>query len=325
MEITNCIDAGTEYCPCSLAEIGECVMCSQLQGRVFCDCINWQGVCIYWEYIWRNKQCKTGRSVQLCEIKERRELTALVTVLQIQVKKTLARELKQPGAYVFLRAFSDPVFFDVPLSVLQADERTGLIEIVLQKKGVKTKKLLEQIDKFVFLKGPYGNGVLGLKYLKGYQNGQAVLLIRGIGQASALAVAQKLRQGGNVVTVLLDKGKIKVDFTGDLLRQLGCQVYARKLFKDKTYQLAEEVKVFLRENDFGLIYSGGSELLHQEVYNLLAEWKKVHFVCSNNAHLCCGEGVCGSCQLRLPDGRKVKRCKTQLEPASIYQGGCSGG
>ncbi|NFG18899.1 sulfide/dihydroorotate dehydrogenase-like FAD/NAD-binding protein, partial [Clostridium botulinum] len=46
-EIKDCIDAGSEYCPCHLAETGDCILCSQLSGKKFCDCINWKGVCIY--------------------------------------------------------------------------------------------------------------------------------------------------------------------------------------------------------------------------------------------------------------------------------------
>ena len=45
-ETIDCIDAGSEFCPCHLAESGECILCSQLQGSHFCDCLNWKGVFI---------------------------------------------------------------------------------------------------------------------------------------------------------------------------------------------------------------------------------------------------------------------------------------
>ncbi|HHY06498.1 MAG TPA: sulfide/dihydroorotate dehydrogenase-like FAD/NAD-binding protein [Clostridia bacterium] len=326
MGITNCIDAGTEYCPCYLAETGECIMCSQLQGKVFCDCINWRGVCIYQEYIWNNVQSKERRPVHACRILEQKEIAPLVTLLKIQVKRTLARELNQPGAYVFLRAPAYPTFFDLPMSIMSADERAGIIEIAVQKRGIKTKYLLQQEgQKEVLLRGPYWNGILGLKYLKSFQKGKALLVVRGIGQAPALPVARKLLQGGNEVEVLLDRGRIEVDFTGDLFRKMGCQVREKELLKREDFTITEETLIYLRESflqrGFGLIYGGGSELLHQGISCLLQEVeRKVYFVCSNNAQLCCGEGVCGSCQTRLADGSRVKRCKTQLEPLSIYGG-----
>jgi dihydroorotate dehydrogenase electron transfer subunit len=328
MGITNCIDAGSEYCPCYLAETGECIMCSQLQGKVFCDCINWQGVCIYQEYIWNHAQSKERRKVYSCKILEQQEVSPTVMLLTIQVKSALARELKQPGAYVFLRTSDYPTFFDSPMSIMNADERAGVIEIAVQERGVKTKYLLQRAaeqKKEVLLRGPYWNGILGLKYLKSFQKGKALLVVRGIGQAPALPVARKLLQGENEVEVLLDKGRIRVDFTGDLFRKMGCHVCEKELLKKEDFTITEESLVYLKESilqrGFGLIYGGGSELLHQGISCLLREIeRKVDFVCSNNAQLCCGEGVCGSCQTRLVDGSRVKRCKTQLEPLSMYGG-----
>ena len=42
--------------------------------------------------------------------------------------------------------------------------------------------------------------------------------------------------------------------------------------------------------------------------------------CCNNAKMCCGEGVCGSCTARF-SGHKVKRlCKVQADPRNIFEG-----
>lgn len=331
MGITNCIDAGTPYCPCYLAETGECIMCSQLQGEVFCACLNWQGVCIYQEYIWHNSRRREDRQIALYEILNCTPRGTNVIIARIQVELSLARELKQPGAYVFLRAPYNPEFFDLPMSILQADESSGIIEIAVQKRGVKTKCLLEKLaEGKVFLRGPYWNGILGLKHLKTQQKGKTILVVRGIGQAPAVSVARKLRQGANEVLVLLDKGRTKADFTGPLFQELGCKVEYINLLNPQDWSLTEKAAVYLKKyltkTKCDLLYAGGSDLLHQQIFDLLISLKqKIKFVCSNNAQLCCGEGVCGSCQTRLTDGRRVKRCKTQLEPASIYQGGETNG
>ena len=60
-EATDCIDAGSEYCPCKLAEMGECILCSQMHGECFCDCLNWKGVCIYQEFSNNGMKAKEGR------------------------------------------------------------------------------------------------------------------------------------------------------------------------------------------------------------------------------------------------------------------------
>ena len=268
MKIQDCIDAGTEYCPCYLAETGECIMCSQLQGKVFCDCINWKGVCIYQEYIWNHSRNKDNRQGEYCRILAKNNVPPTVTLLKIEVPKTLARELNQPGAYVFLRTAQDTAYFDMPISVMRADERAGTIEVAIQEKGIKTKylRLGEAVDtadtadtadtvesaelaeaagkseQGIFLRGPYWNGVLGLKYLKSFQKGKALMIVRGIGQAPALAVAKKLLQGGNEVEVVLDEGWIKADLTMKLFQELGCSV-----LKKEALDLA---KLTLTENGY---------------------------------------------------------------------------
>ena len=70
-ETIDCIDAGTEYCPCHLAESGECILCSQLQGSHFCDCLNWNGVCIYQELYNNGNKAKEQRKAYTCKVSEK--------------------------------------------------------------------------------------------------------------------------------------------------------------------------------------------------------------------------------------------------------------
>lgn len=331
MKISDCIDAGTEYCPCYLAETGDCIMCSQLQGKVFCDCTNWKGVCIYQEYVSNRLHMKGSRKIIPCKVLMREQVTSSVTLLTIQVSKTLARELNQPGAYVFLRTLNSPVYFDIPMSIMRVNERKNTVDIAVQERGIKTKSLVEidngnivKTDELL-LRGPYWNGIMGLKYIKGFQNGKALLIVRGIGQASALPVAKKLLQGGNEVEVLLDTGKIEANFTGDLFSGMGCHVIEKEVLALKSLTIPAETLEYignsLTQRGVGLIYCGGPDLLHQGVSRLLQQQAgNVYLASSNNAHLCCGEGVCGSCQTRLVDGTRVKVCKTQVEPLIIYGG-----
>ena len=53
----DCIDVGSENCPCYLALTGDCLICSRLQGKDYCGC-NWAGVCVYNEFIQGNKFIK---------------------------------------------------------------------------------------------------------------------------------------------------------------------------------------------------------------------------------------------------------------------------
>jgi len=320
-QIKECIDCGSEYCPCYLSEIGECLVCSQLQGETFCDCVNWKGVCVYQEYVWNRSRMKEGRKSLLCDVEDIEQVSDNVFVLTIKVNHTMARELNHPGAYVFLRNLEDPNFFDTPMSIMTADPITGTITTAVQIKGVKTKSLTE-ISRQVYLRGPYWNGLLGVKYIKGLNNSHALLVVRGIAQAPAVPVARKLRSGGNRVDVLLDMGKAGTNFAEKYFREAGCQIIPITLLNSKL-QLTSEAKQLITEmlknEDVQLVYSGGTSKLHQGISRLIkATGRDISLTCSNDARFCCGEGVCGSCHTRLEDGSRVKTCKAQLSPLEIY-------
>jgi len=322
-QVLNCIDAGTEYCPCFLAETGECLMCSQLQGKTFCDCRNWNGVCIYQEYVSNRSQMKEHRKTLPCRILKRDIVSDSVIILKIQVNKTLARELSQPGAYVFLRNTKDPDYFDAPMSIMSVDEREGTIEVAIQIKGAKTRALDELNTTDVSLRGPYWNGVLGLKYIKMLQKQKALIITRGVGQAPAVAVAKKLIHAGNHVEVILDQGRAGVNFAERYFRELGCEIQLKPVLNLKTLTLTDEINEYIRqsvlENGIKLVYSSGTDKIHQGICSVLqAMAPDVFFACSNGASFCCGEGICGSCQTRMSDGTRIKTCKTQLNPVEIY-------
>lgn len=319
----ECIDAGSEYCPCYLSEIGECIMCSQLRGKTFCDCVNWKGVCIYQEYIWNKSRMKEGRKSFLCSILDVENVSESVAIFKIKTTRTLARELNQPGAYVFLRQGDNPSFFDTPMSIMRAHEDEGIIEIAVQVRGVKTKNLTCPSGK-ILLRGPYWNGLLGLKYIKGLTKEKALLIVRGIAQAPAVPVAGRLTKAGNEVTVILDPGKAEANFAEKDFLACGCKVIHKPLLDGNLLvpeDTLEEIRELLLRERVQLVYSGGNEKLHRQIANLVNQVnKEIFYTCSNDGRFCCGEGVCGSCHERLKDGSRIRTCKTQLSPVEIFGG-----
>ncbi|MDU3723748.1 MAG: sulfide/dihydroorotate dehydrogenase-like FAD/NAD-binding protein, partial [Clostridium celatum] len=96
-ETIDCIDAGTEYCPCHLAESGECILCSQLQGSHFCDCLNWKGVCIYQELHDNGGKAKEQRKTYNCKIVERKLFSDEVLLVKFEASHKLVIDLAKPG------------------------------------------------------------------------------------------------------------------------------------------------------------------------------------------------------------------------------------
>jgi len=305
----DCIDAGSEYCPCYLAETNECITCSQLQGKNFCDC-NWRGVCIYQQFVWSGFKRKSQRNYMLVDILEKRNIGRNVLILKLKTTTTMARELEQPGSYIFMRNPEKPYYFDVPMSVLWADKYEGYIEVAVQIVGSKTKQL-EECQKNVMIRGPYWNGIFGHRYLKLVKNSKCLIFVRGIAQAPGVLIAKKLKQANNKILMVVDPGKVSTNFMNEYIKDMNIEVIEIDLTSIKGQKISEQL---IKDREVKLIFSGGSDRQHYNILKMLNKHNhEAYLLVTNNNLICCGEGICGSCTVKLEDGKKVKSCKVQLD------------
>lgn len=312
----ECIDAGSEYCPCYLAETNDCITCSHLQGKEFCDC-EWRGVCIYQEYTWNKKRAKGTRNTVEAKILNMKKIGDNLIILNILVGKTLARQLKQPGSYVFIRPKNKPQYFDVPMSIMDSNDYSGEIKIAIQIIGSKTKTFLDIKDS-ILIRGPYWNGLLGLKELKKQKNSNTLVVARGAGLSPAVLVSKYLIKNQNKVTLIMDKGKISEYFVSPYINDLNIISIETDMVGEKGQLLLEEL---IKNNNYNLCYSGGSNTQHQEINNLLKKLSpETKFIMSNNKEICCGEGICGSCSMKIGE-EVIKACKTQIGAAYLVNKG----
>jgi len=311
----ECIDAGSEYCPCFLAETNECITCSHLQGKEFCDC-NWRGVCIYQEYVWAGNRKKESRSSYPAAVVEKNQVSDNTIVYKLQVTKTLARELDNPGAYVFMKEKEKPGFFDVPMSVMAVDSARGEIYVAVQVRGAKTKALTGS-ENDIIVRGPYWNGILGQRYLKSVKDGNCLVIARGIGQVPAVMVVRYLSRGNNRVRIIIDPGKIGVVLGNEFIKGLPCEVEELDL---NSRQGVKVVNRYLKNENYDLVFSGGSDKQHLHIIQEVDRLENKPFiVVTNNNEICCGEGICGSCSTRIDSGVRVKACKVQLDVRKVIE------
>ncbi|MDI6605384.1 MAG: sulfide/dihydroorotate dehydrogenase-like FAD/NAD-binding protein [Thermoanaerobacteraceae bacterium] len=304
----ECIDAGSEYCPCYLAELNECIVCSQLQGKQFCDC-NWRGVCIYQEYIWAGCKSKSTRKTILSNIIKKDMINERLLILTLKIPKKLSRELNEPGSYIFLRDNLSPSFFDTPMSIMYSNEMEGIIKLAVQINGPKTK-LIQECKENIYIRGPYWNGLFGHKYIKGMHNSKCLVVLRGIAQAPGVIVISKLIQNNNNVTVLIDKGKIGEYFIEEYLKDFNITIFKKDILSNDGQNLLRNL---ISDQNIKLIYSGGSDAQHLNILNFIDNYNtEAYLAVSNNNTICCGEGICGSCEIEI-NGQKVRSCKVQLD------------
>ncbi|GAA0076229.1 sulfide/dihydroorotate dehydrogenase-like FAD/NAD-binding protein [Clostridium sp. CTA-5] len=322
-EAIDCIDAGTEYCPCKLAESGECLLCSQLQGECFCDCLNWKGVCIYQELFNNGNKAKEGRKSYTCAVKEITNFNKEVVMIKFEAPHKLALDLVKPGSYIFVRT-NENAYFDIPISIMESNIETNIITILIEIRGVKTKNILNiKEEDNIVIRGPYWNGVFGIKNILAQKGGKSLVLARGIGVAPMMPVIRKLIAQENDVNVVIDRTPFKDNFASNLLEEYS--------IKSKDYNLLEAgklsdyCKVIIKDalkEGVKFIHIAGADILTYNVIEYLDKLNRADVLlsCCNNFKMCCGEGVCGACTARF-SGHRVKRfCKEQSDPRSIFEG-----
>jgi NAD(P)H-flavin reductase len=136
------------------------------------------------------------------------------------------------------------------------------------------------------------------------------MVVRGMGQAPAVKMAEHLLRANNELLVYLDPGSTENAFIQDELERMGAFVKRVDLLDDSTYQEMEQI---LREQSIGLVVSAGADIQHVRLSDLIkSTGSAAMIVVLNNHSMTCGEGICGACMIEVAKGEKVKTCKSQL-------------
>ena len=328
----ECIDFGTEFCPCHLADKGECLICSQLQGKEFCDCKYWDGICIYQEYINNNFKPRKLREIFKVRILEKNIYEESLLKLTVLASHNLVMELLNPGSYIFIKSDEYNNYFDFPISIESSNPNKDTLTFYIEIKGIKTKNILNiKVNQSLLIRGPYFNGIFGIRNIKNTVNEKCLILARGVGIAPSNLVINKLIKQENKIKVLYDIAPFKEDyFNVDLKDKEENKeenvefIFNRNKFIEKG-ELSKELKNFIKkqlEEGITFIHCAGPDILIYRLIEFLdsINRKDIKLSCCNNSRLCCGEGICGSCTISFK-GDKLKRfCKMQTDPRNIFKG-----
>lgn len=304
----ECMDAGTENCPCYLAVTGDCLTCSRLQGKDYCDC-NWKGVCIYNEFMQGNGRINNPRKEFLAPLISKTMYLDDLAVFVLEVGRGFAIKASKPGSFVFMRNQNENRFYDMPISIMYADVEKGQIHVAVKVIAMKTKSLMEEEEGFI-LRGVYRNGILGLKPFleKGKKAGSMLLVTKGVGIAPAVQMQAALDYHCKV-DLLVDTDKISKSLIDDYMKKSEGSIHYIALAQEDAQQ---KIAKLLKDNQYDGIAILASDYFIQTIRKLVEETlPQAVIACSNNYHLCCGEGICGSCVAMGDDGKELKMCKCQ--------------
>lgn len=289
----SCIDAGSVHCPCMLAACNECMICGRLAGKNYCDC-DWQGVCIYNEYLQNGSLLVRQRKSSLYKIQKKIWYEKDLAVMRIKVPRGFAQKASVPGSCVFVRPQGKDDFFDMPVSVMNADYEEGFIDLAVKASGPKSRTLLDS-DVFVQMRGVYRNGLLGADKLKASGHRKVLCLTKGVGLAPAVNYCRWAAEK-DLIDIIIDLDKINRFFAEDCLT--GCCVNDMKYGK---LPLDDANGVM---DEYDLILVCASDYFQE---NIRIPQEKL--VVSNNFTMCCGEGVCGACIHIDESGNMHRMCK----------------
>lgn len=311
--LSQCIDINSQYCPCLLADTNHCVFCSHLKGQSVCDC-NWSGVCILYEKHWQSKKRTSGNGEIPIRIEVETQFNIInqfspdVYMLEFEVTSNLAQQLTKTGSFVFLRRPQDPHFYHFPVGIMKVTGNS--LQVVIETIGPKSTRIIADDNRQLLVRGPYYNGILGQPWIDNLTNGKVVLIAGGMGQPPALPIAAKLIKNTNEVIAILAPGAIGKTIIGEELCELGVQVHEVSAFRKDGIVMLEELCA--KRPD--LLVSAGPDDQHYAIINVLQSIDvNIPMAVTNNATMCCGEGICGSCQKETLDNKMICTCKVQTD------------
>ena len=305
MKTLSCADSGSKYCPCHLAYSNDCIRCNMLNKNKTCDCM-WQGVCIYNEVKHNKNSPVVQRSEYLCDIESMKVVEDNTYLIRIKIPKELSKDLRSPGAYVLIkRKDKESDIFSAPISVMDVDLDKNILEVIVRPIGIKTKGIINFNQ--VYIKGPYFNGLFGIKDIKSTSKSNCLIILNGLSQVNSINVIRRLIENGNKVDVFINHNGVILDNVVQKIYDLGANIYHIDIAQDKEF-----IRDYIKSNYIKLVYSGGSNHFNKSVMDIVDYVdENIKLAVSNNNLICCGEGICGACSIDL-NGVKVKTCKTQV-------------
>lgn len=287
----GCIDAGTENCPCHLAETGNCIYCSRLAGKNYCDC-DWKGVCVLNEYRQNGKKIRADRDEFTARIADRKQYTEDLCTLVLDTGTGFAIKASRPGSFISVKKPGYSDWYSMPVSVIKSDIENGYIHIAIKAISAKSKAVVEE-QELLSVRGVFRNGIIGLEEVM-KEKKPVTVISKGIGFAAAAHFVNSYPDS----SMYIDMDKICQEFVRN---------YIPKGFKGriKYVNLNEQMQDIANklEGCSGAVIAA-SEYFTEYFKNACGENMRIAVL--NNCNICCGEGICGACCDK--NGNKMCKC-----------------
>ena len=226
----------------------------------------------------------------------RQQLSPNVTRLDVLAPRIA--QIRQPGQFVIVHLAENSE--RIPLTIADADPKTGSIALVIQAVGKSTNELvaLKTGDAIRDVAGPLGHPTEMIKA------GHALCIGGGVGTAVVHPIAQGLHQHGvRVTSIIGGRSQEWVIFEKELQRLgevLVCTddgSYGRKGF------VTDAARALLEVGGVDIVYAVGPVPMMRAVANLTRPLG-VRTIVSLNPVMIDGTGMCGGCRVSIGPEQK---------------------
>ena len=222
-------------------------------------------------------------------------------ITRLEIEAPLIASKVRPGQFIVIMVKEEGE--RVPLTVVDKNEKTSSIVLIVQELGFTTKLLgsMEAGDSIYAIAGPMGHAT----ELKDY--GNVILIGGGVGIAELYPLVKGMKEVGNNVTTILGARTKELLILEDELKAVSDEFYLTT--DDGTYGkkgfVTDILKKLLtqctsRDMQYDLVYAVGPILMMKLVSNLTKE-HKLKTIVSLNALMVDATGMCGSCRVKIAD------------------------
>ena len=222
-------------------------------------------------------------------------------VFRMKLEAPLIARERKAGQFVIVRC--DAEFGErIPLTIADADEQAGTIDIIFQTVGVSTKRLslLNEGDSLADLVGPLGRPTEIVQSVGRGVQGHVIVVGGGIGVAPAHPIAQAMKAAGNRVTVIMGARTKDLVIMEDEMRKVADELIV--VTDDGSYGrkglVTEPLKEQCEKGDVAEVVVVGPPVM-MKFCALTTKPFGVKTVASLNAIMIDGTGMCGGCRVSV--------------------------
>ncbi len=228
-----------------------------------------------------------------------KQLIAL-NIKRIDISASSIASKVLPGQFVMISPHSS--MKPIPMSVIDADDRKGVITLIVHEVGDVTRTLGEMSigERVAFIVGPLGKPSVIEQY------GVVICVATGIGAAQILPICRALKKKGNKVLGIIGAKSKKV-----LMLESQMRVVCDELFittNDGSYErkglATQNLNDLLGKYKVNAVYAIGSVEMMQAASHM-SQMRNIPVWVTVNPYMISGMGLCGSCRVRVDGDFKL--------------------